>query len=125
MRFILVGAFNTAFGYALYLWLLSLGYNYLVAYGISVPIGLIVAFVLSGHVVFGNLKANRFLLFVLAWAIILLVNVMLLGLLVAANIPASIAPILLLPVTAAASYTVQKLVVFRKPSITSQPELKR
>lgn len=119
IRFIAVGAFNTLFGYGLYLALLWTGMGYLLAYCLSVIIMLMVGFVLTGHIVFGQLKAARFFLYVLCWALILFINGALLTWLVAAHVPEEIAPLVLLPFSAVASYTIQKTVVFRPDERTS------
>jgi putative flippase GtrA len=114
VRFLLVGAFNTGAAYGLYLGLLWVGASYLVAYALAIVIMLVVGFVLTGRFVFRQLNPLRFGLYVLAWCALLGVNLALLEVVVRIGVAKTVAPIVLLPFNALASYAVQKMVVFRR-----------
>lgn len=62
-RFLLVGAFNTVFGYALYL-LFNLFLDYRIAYTVSFAIGIVVSFVLNSVFAFRQpLRWRRLLVY--------------------------------------------------------------
>jgi len=113
LRFAIVGLFNTAFGYGLYLGLLWLGLPYWLAWGGALVAALAVGFVLSGRFVFGPAHPARFILYVLAWIAIYALNLLLIEGLFLVGIGPALAPILILPVNVVLSYAVQKRIVYR------------
>jgi putative flippase GtrA len=113
IRFVLVGAFNTALGYGLYLALLFFGLQYAAAWALALGLNLIVAFVLSGSLVFGILRAGYFITYVLAWIAIASLNVVILRILVSAGVDPRWAPAAIVPLNVIVSFTVQKALVFR------------
>ncbi len=111
-RFVLVGVFNTAFGYGLYLGLLELGLPIWAAWGGGLAVSLVVAFIMSGWLVFGVLHPSRFIWYVAAWGLIYVLNLGLIHELVTAGIDPRLAPIVVLPLNALLSFFMQKKFVF-------------
>jgi putative flippase GtrA len=113
IRFLLVGAFNTAFGYGLYLALLFFGLPYWAAWPLALGLNLIVAFILSGSLVFGVIRPGYFITYVLAWVAIASLNVLILRTLVSAGLDPRWAPAIIVPFNVIVSFVVQKSLVFR------------
>lgn len=113
MRFALVGAFNTAFGYSLYLGFLSAHLPYWAAWGLSLMISLIIGFLLSGRLVFREAKRKSLFLYLGSWFLIYGLNVVVLDHLIGAYLTAEFAPFAILPFNVVASFVLQKTVVFR------------
>lgn len=111
-RFLIVGTFNTLFGYSVYLAFLYIGFPYWAAWGLALVVALMVGFVLSGSVVFGVLRAGDFIRYVGAWAGIYGLNVITLRFLLGLGVDARISPVLVLPLNIALSFFLQKTVVF-------------
>ena len=113
VRFALVGAFNTLFGYCLYLGLLFASLPYWAAWGLSLMISLIVGFSLSGRVVFHDAKRKSLILYLGSWFLIYGLNVVALDFVIGTYLTAEIAPFAILPFNVVASFVLQKTVVFR------------
>jgi putative flippase GtrA len=113
IRFLLIGAFNTAFGYSLYLALLFFGLPYWAAWTLALGLNLIVAFILSGTLVFRVIRAGYFIAYVLAWVAIASLNVIMLRTLVSAGLDPRWAPAIIVPFNVIVSFIVQKSLVFR------------
>jgi putative flippase GtrA len=114
VKFGLVGILNAAFGYGCYLTLLVLGCSYPTAWGGALCISLVFSFVMSGKLIFGTAEPSRFILFVAAWGLIYVMNIILIGLLLPLGLGERITPLLMIPINTVASYFVQLFVVFRK-----------
>lgn len=113
LRFAVVGLFNTAFGYGLYLGLLWLGLPYWLAWGGALVAALAIGFVLSGRFVFGPAHPARFMLYMTAWVAIYALNLLLMEGLFRVGIGPALAPILILPVNVVLSYAAQRKIVYR------------
>ena len=114
VRFVLVGLFNTAFGYGLYLGALRLGLPYPLAFGVALFTSLVVGFLLAGTLVFETLGSVRFALYALTWGAIYLLNIRLLGVVISFGIDQEWAPLAVLPLNVALSYFIQRTIVFRQ-----------
>jgi len=106
---VLVGLFNTAFGYGLYLLLLFGGLPVWAAWGLSLLVSLLIGFRLSQRVVFQGATRGSIVLYFVSWGCIYLLNVVLLGFI---GEPV-FGPLLILPLNVVLSYLVQKYVVFK------------
>jgi putative flippase GtrA len=113
-RFVLVGGLNTALSYALYLVLLWIGLPYPIALAFLLSAAVVLGFMLSGTFVFGDVRPARFVLYVLSWFVIYLINVALTAELVAVGIHEAWAPLLILPLNVVLSYWTQRTIVFRQ-----------
>jgi putative flippase GtrA len=113
LRFLLVGSFNTAFGYGIYLVLLVLTLPYWAAWGISLALSLVVGFILSGALVFGHISAGRFVWYLIGWGAIYVLNVIAMQPLVTAGFDPRLAPFIVLPINVVLSFFIQKILVFR------------
>jgi putative flippase GtrA len=112
-RFLVVGFFNTALSYLIYVVFVSVGTPFWAANFFSLICGIGIAFFTQGSLVFGNRDWRRFGRFLLTWLMIYVSQTLLIGWLISRDLSASIAGLLVLPGTAAASYVVQKYFVFR------------
>lgn len=113
IRFGLVGVFNTLFGYGLYLGLLFFGLEYWAAWLGALVASVLVGFVLAGRVVFPDAASKSFVIYLVCWVGVYLLNVGFLKLLIGFGIPEELAPIGVLPVNVLGSYVLQRTVVFR------------
>lgn len=75
IRFILVGAVNTAFSYGIYSFFLFSGANYAVANLFSLIVGIFFSFHTQGLLVFNNMEKNLFHRYVISWAVIYIANI--------------------------------------------------
>lgn len=124
IRFLVVGAFNTVFGYLVFVTIELLAgqwVGYLVSLYVSYAIAIVVAFVLHRHVTYrvtgtGNVVVD-FLRFASVYVVALVINTIALPLLVElAGITPIIAQALIAIVTTLVSYFGHKLFSFRRPS---------
>ena len=69
IRFLLVGALNTAFGYTLFALFLFVGIHYAVALFLSTVTGILFNFRTTGRLVFGNRDDSRIVRFFGAYAV--------------------------------------------------------
>ncbi|WP_343623465.1 GtrA family protein [Roseateles puraquae] len=112
LRFLIVGALNTALAYAVYALLLWLGLAYGWANLGSLVVGILVSFFLQGRLVFGS-HDNRLLpRFVLCWLILYALNVALIAGLMRLGLNAYTAGALALLPMALGSFLVQRTFVF-------------
>ena len=81
VRYVLVGIGNTAFSFGVYAAALSMGLDYKSASLISLLLGILFSFTTQGRIVFGNATLATFMRFVVAWAVIYLVNIAIIALL--------------------------------------------
>lgn len=125
VRFVLVGGFNTVFGYALFAGfelLLGAYTGYLVSLYVSFAIATMVAFILHRHFTYrvtgtGNIAVD-FLRFMGVYLISLLINTAALPLLVeVVGIPVLIAQALIVVITTLVSYFGHKLFSFRRAKV--------
>jgi putative flippase GtrA len=114
IKFLAVGAINTAFNYGIYVFLIFIGFGYAIATTVSFVIGLIFNFKTQGIFVF-NTKSNKpFYLYLISWLGIYFLNLALLGWLIKIGINSYLAGALLVPPIAVLSFVVLKFVVFRE-----------
>jgi len=115
VRFLFVGALNTATGYAVYLvGLLAASLSPGVALALATMFGALFNFFTTGRMVFRDNAIKRLPLFLLSYAVVYLANLIALEALIGFGVPASWAQAILLPIMATASYFVFKGLVFRK-----------
>jgi putative flippase GtrA len=129
VRFVLVGGFNTVFGYALFVvFELTLGHftSYLISLYASYFIAIIVAFFLHRHFTYrvtgtGNVMLD-FFRFAGVYVVALLINTVALPLLVeVAHVPVLLAQALVVVVTTLVSYFGHKFFSFRRGARKSSP----
>jgi putative flippase GtrA len=113
-RFLVVGAFNTLFGYTAFVVLLFSTGNHTLSIVVATAVGVIFNFFTTGRIVFGNRNGWAILPFVLGYAIALLVNVACLDFLVSVGVNAYAAQAACLPVVVAISYLINAYLVFRE-----------
>ena len=112
IRFGVVGSVNTGFSYGLYAFFLWCNLGFALANGLAFLISLLFSFRTQGVLVFHNSEPRLLLRFLLAWAIIYLINIGLIALLMRAGFNAySAGAIALIPITLL-SFVVQKFAVF-------------
>lgn len=113
IRFVIVGAANTALSYVIYAGLYAIGLNYRLASLGSIIIGIGVSYVSQGSLVFGNKSISAFGRFVLAWSLIYATHVAIITICIESGISAYWGGIVAFPVSAVLSYLLQKFVVFK------------
>jgi putative flippase GtrA len=112
VRFLVVGGFNTAFSYTIYVIALYAGLPYALANLCALLLGILFSFRTQGALVFGNRDGSLIWRFAAAWGVIYGFNICLIGLLVRAGLNAYVAGAVALPFTSVLSYVIQKRVVF-------------
>lgn len=113
IRFILIGAMNTAFSYGLYALFLSLGLSFQLGNLFALIIGIIFSFVTQGAFVFGNREKRLIGRFALVWIVIYFFNIVLIGQFLKIGLDAySSGALAIIPCTLL-SYLFQKFYVFR------------
>lgn len=112
VRFLLVGALNTSFSYAIYALLLYFGLEYVAANFGALVLGILFSFRTQGHWVFRNRNGRLLFRFAAYWGLIFLLNILLITLLIRVGMNAYWAgAFALVPVTVI-SFFVQKILVF-------------
>ncbi len=114
VRFLLVGAVNTAFGYTIYGGALLLGCPVAIAVGLSTLLGIIFNFHSYGGLVFGQASWRRLGRFTAVYGVIFMINLGGLTLLAAAGIGPLAGQALLLPVLALASFVGLRRFVYQR-----------
>lgn len=114
LRFLLVGAMNTAFSYFVYAGMLYIGMNFALANLIGLVCGIFFSFRTQGTLVFDNPSPHLFYKFVAYWAITYACNLGLIKLLLMCGINQYLAGAAAVPILLLMSYFVQKYSVFRK-----------
>lgn len=118
IRFILIGAINTAFSYAIYAFFLYFGLSYLLSSLLALMAGILFSFKTQGKFVFQNTENHLLGRFIVAWLLIYCANVLLIKLLMGLELNAYISGALaIFPVTAL-SYFFQRFYVFRHAAPT-------
>lgn len=115
VRFLVVGALNTAFSYCVYAALLMVGFGFVTANFGALVLGIFFSFRTQGALVFGNREWRRLARFVPVWGCIFVFNIGIIALLTRAGLNEYLAgAVALLPVTAL-SFMLQKFFVFPLP----------
>lgn len=115
LRYLMVGAANTAFAYLVYALGLLFGLSVPLASLVSLLIGIIVSFATQGSLVFGHLSPLAFVRFVLNWLAMYLIYVGLVLGLMAFEINPYLGGLAALVVTTTISFITLKRLVFRPP----------
>lgn len=117
-RFLLVGILNTAVGYGLFALFIYLGLHYALANLVATILAVCFNFLSTGQLVFkqtgggGIATAVRF---VLVYAFLYGVNVLLLSVLIQTGLTEYLAGLLLIPVSATLAYLLHSQFTFRSP----------
>jgi putative flippase GtrA len=113
IKFFMVGALNTLFGYSVFLAFLWLGLHYSVAIAIATILGVLFNFKSIGFLVFQSKDNSRIYRFLFVYAIIYVLNVVGVGLLLLANIDEWLGGLILLLPLALLSFYLNSRFVFR------------
>ena len=113
LRFLAVGALNTAFGYSVFALGILIKLDYKVALAIATVCGVFFNFWTTGRLVFGSRDKGRLFKFVGAYVIMYGFNVALLKGVAWLGVPPLGGQALALPVVVLATYGLQKKFVFR------------
>jgi putative flippase GtrA len=113
LRFIVVGAVNTAFGYSVFALLILAGAHYAVAALLSTICGVLFNFRTTGRFVFKNRDSSLLLRFAGVYAICYVAGVLLLRFSRALGVDILLAAAVLAFPMAVFSYTLNRLLVFR------------
>lgn len=116
LKFLLVGACNTAFSYGIYAIGIAMGLAYFMAYLVAVVCGIAVGFQAQKRLVFQTRTRHAFYRFVAVWVVLYLFNTGVIGLLIRIGCSPYTAGAFALVPTTALSYLLQRYVVFRRPS---------
>jgi len=116
LRFLLVGAFNTAFGYAVFALLLWVGLPNAGALALSTVAGVLFNFQTTGRLVFANQGWRQLPRFLIGYGAVFVINLGLLDALVAIGLSAYVAQLFILPVAVVISFIISKIFVFRSQS---------
>lgn len=114
VRFLTVGAVNTAFSYGVYVLLLSAGLNYAIASFAALSAGILFSFKTQGVFVFDNADNRLLGRFVFCWLLIYGANVFFIERMLMLGLDAYLSGALAMPAIATLSYVVQRFFVFRK-----------
>ncbi|MEH2568885.1 GtrA family protein [Bradyrhizobium sp. AZCC 2289] len=114
VRFLIVGGFNTAFGFAVFAVIYAIANSHRIAIVIGTVVGIAFNFFTTGSVVFGNWSAGAALPFVLGYGAVLILNLLLADLLIGSGLGALPAQAVALPFVVVASYFINARLVFRR-----------
>jgi putative flippase GtrA len=114
-RFIVVGVFNTVFGYGLFFALIQAGLAPTPALALATLAGVAFNFFTTGRVVFANSDATRLWRFVCVYGVVFLVNDALLEFAVRLGMSPALAQATLLLPCVALSYALNRTLVFAVP----------
>ena len=112
VKFLLVGALNTAFGVGCYCLLVFLGLNYKIATLLSTVLGILWNFKTTGTLVFNNRDNGRFFRFLGCYAVVYFVNIGLIWLFKVQGLNDYWAGVLAVPFVAVVSFFLLKKVVY-------------
>jgi putative flippase GtrA len=113
IRFLFVGALNTAFGYGVYAAGILLGLRPAVALLVAFLLGVVFNFRTTGAIVFRSHDLRRILRFVLVYVPVYFVNLGFLELLRRAGLGPLVAQAICIPPVVVATYIAMKTLVFR------------
>ena len=116
LRFVLVGGFNTGLCYLVYATLIWANLPFWLAHLGAVSSGFVLRFTTQGRIVFGSSDPRRFARFVASWAVVYAARTATIGVLMQFGMSPLVAGLIVLPAAAAASYFIQKSLVFRRPA---------
>jgi putative flippase GtrA len=113
MRFLATGVLNTAVGYALFALFIAAGLHYAVATLLATTLSVAFNFLSTGRFVFKKTGREYLLRFISVYALLYVVNILLLKTLLVLSVSAYLAGFLLLPVMAILGYLLQSRITFR------------
>lgn len=113
LRFLLVGALNTVFGYACFAVFLHFGLHYSVAMLMATVLGVLFNFKSTGALVFGSHDNRLIFRFIGTYAIVYLANIAGIGVLARAGLTPIVGGALMLPLAAILAFLLNKKLVFR------------
>jgi putative flippase GtrA len=111
-KFLIVGLFNTAFGYSLFALIYLLTGSYRIAVVLATCVGIAFNFYTTGRLVFGNRRLAACLPFILGYAIVCVIDILGLDALARAGLGAILAQLFLLPFLVILSYLINNRLVF-------------
>jgi putative flippase GtrA len=112
LRFLVVGAVNTLFGYTMFaLIYLATGMHNVAVVG-ATALGIVFNFFTTGRIVFGNRSWRAFLPFVAAYGVALGLNLVALNLLLLAGVPPLLGQAISLPIVVVSAYLLNAHLVF-------------
>jgi putative flippase GtrA len=114
LRFLLVAGLNTVFGYGLFAALILIGLRYPLAAAIATVLGILFNFQTTGRLVFGRHDLSLILRFLAVYVIGYVVGIVLLGWAERRGISVLLAAAVLAIPMGFFSYTLQRLLVFRR-----------
>lgn len=112
IRFVAVGIFNTAFGYAVYAAMIYVGLVYAAASLVSLIASLFVGYFATGRLVFGHRSTARMPHYFAAYGATYLINISAIALFLRAGLDAYLAGLAAVPPTALSSYLILHFLVF-------------
>lgn len=112
-RFVVVGTFNTGFSYVVYCVALFAGAPFELANLIAVVAGILLGYRTHLRFVFADAHSPRLRRYVVVWVALYLLNISLIRLLVDSGLNAYTAGAVTLPLMVAASYVLNRWIVFR------------
>jgi putative flippase GtrA len=113
LRFLVVGFANTAFSYGIYAIFLFVGLDFKIANFLALAAGIVVSFKTQGKLVFNNTDNKLLFRFVVSWAAIYPISILLISVFMEWGFSSYAAGALCLPFNVAMSYLSQKFFVFR------------
>jgi putative flippase GtrA len=117
LRFLLVGILNTCFSYSIYVALVYVGLDYVLANLISIVIGVMFSFKTQATLVFGVAGSRRILRFVLVGVCIYLLNLLGISWFIHQGFNSYVSGALVIPFVVVLSYRSQEYFVFRPSDI--------
>ncbi|MGY8903934.1 MAG: GtrA family protein [Burkholderiales bacterium] len=115
LRFVVVGALNTLFGYGLFALLVWAGLAYPVAIGVATVVGVLFNFQTTGRMVFDGAPRSRLLRFVAVYALVYLINLAAVAVLLYWKLNIYLANALVILPLAWLAYIFQRKFVFTVP----------
>lgn len=112
IRYLVVGALNTAFSYLIYAFCIYIGFRFQFANLIALILGIIFSFKTQGHFVFQNPNNRLFGRYVISWIVIYIASIFLIGQIINFGFNAYWAGLFALPFSVGLSYMAQKYFVF-------------
>jgi putative flippase GtrA len=119
LRFLVVGGFNTVFGYGLFYALLRLSGSAMFALTLSTVLGVLFNFMTTGSLVFRNMERHRLVRFFGVYVVVYLYNAAGLTVLQRIGVDPALAGLVLLPGAVLMSYALNRSFVFAAPTRAS------
>jgi putative flippase GtrA len=113
-RFVLVGLVNTLVGYSLYALFVYIGFGYVYALGMATVLGILFNFHTIGKLVFGSSNYSLIVKFIIVYAIVFGLNVMLIEYMIRLRFSAYVAGASAIIPSAAISFILNKYFVFKR-----------